>query len=320
MLQVLTRLEKLPDFQLVQDIRTARVPLLKLQFKDATESVDVDFSCDNRTAMLNTQLLQAYVRIHPAVQNLALFVKLWAKAHGVLGAPQGNLSSFSLTLMVIYFMQVQCSLPRLAQEELRQTGDCEVPHWPCALAMSELVHQFFYFFSTVFLWGTEVVSVRLGRRADASVREFKMLPGRTRMRLHIEDPYLADRNLNCVLGEAQESELLKKMGEGLRASARSQLPETVQKYLEGLHGQQSENVERCTPFDAAASIKEAARSLVAGLPPPPLMPAVLPETPSYVSSLDSEAVLHARGQGFLNTAISPVMHASTLSIPAIQLQ
>eukprot|EP00959_Pyramimonas_sp_CCMP1952_P470671 9497086-Pyramimonas_sp.AAC.1 len=50
----------------------------------------------------------------------------------------------------------------------------------------------------------KVVSVRLGKRLAATEARFGSLQGRHARRLHIEDPFLLQRNLNCVLGRLQE--------------------------------------------------------------------------------------------------------------------
>jgi len=92
-----------PRFEIVEQIWNARIPILKLRF-DAV--LDVDLSCHNAEALPNTQLLRAYSDLAPAVHELGLLVKLWARSEGVCGARSGYLSSYSLTLMAIYYLQV----------------------------------------------------------------------------------------------------------------------------------------------------------------------------------------------------------------------
>jgi len=55
--------------------------------------------------------------------------------------------------------------------------------------------------------------VRLGRRVEASDREFSSLPYRSLGRIHIEDPYDLKRNLHCVLGATQEHGLKAALAE-----------------------------------------------------------------------------------------------------------
>jgi len=85
-----------------------------------------------------------------------------------------------------------------------------------------LLCRFFHFFVVEFQWGTEVVSVRLGQRVHRTEPEFAALPGRWASRLHVEDPFFLNRNLNRVLGVDQEKRLQAKLIaalEGLRAGA-----------------------------------------------------------------------------------------------------
>ncbi|CAE8621516.1 unnamed protein product, partial [Polarella glacialis] len=220
------------DFRLVCDLSSARVPLLKLKFE---ERIEVDLTCDNRSALLNSQLLKAYGDIHPAVRDLVLLVKLWAKEEGVCGASLGNLSSYGLTLMVIYFLQVQLKLPCLPTSAFETLGPGPAAaHWPCPLPMTTLFSQFFNFFAYEFMWGTEVASIRLGRRANAHVQEFRKLPGRNLQRLHIEDPFLLERNLNCVLGERQEKQLRFQLIDGAQLAKLGQVSAGLQLRLSSL--------------------------------------------------------------------------------------
>jgi hypothetical protein len=66
---------------------------------------------------------------------------------------------------------------------------------------------FCQFYATEFVWGEDVVSVRLGTKEKASASAFKKLKREypympkeeTKYMLHIEDPIDVERNLNCVL-------------------------------------------------------------------------------------------------------------------------
>ncbi|CAE8607014.1 unnamed protein product, partial [Polarella glacialis] len=96
-----------PQFEVEKEVWSARVPILKLRFMG---EVEVDLSCHNLEGLLNTQLLKAYADLHPKVKQMVMAAKLWAKTKEVCGACAGNLSSYSLTLMVIYFLQVDSDL------------------------------------------------------------------------------------------------------------------------------------------------------------------------------------------------------------------
>ncbi|CAE8610280.1 unnamed protein product [Polarella glacialis] len=207
-----------PRFEIKEQIWSARVPIVKLIFDGTTE---VDLSCHNPQALQNTYLLKAYAELSPQVRNLVLAVKVWAKNEGVSGAPCGHLSSYSLTLMVLYFLQVQQGLqmPCIPTEAFSSYGarpEVKRIHWRCASPLAELVGRFFMFYAPGaegggFQWGSEVVSVRLGQRVQPREPAFKSLPGRLGQRLHIEDPFLLARNLNCVLTPENEQLLKAKL-------------------------------------------------------------------------------------------------------------
>ncbi|CAK0845125.1 unnamed protein product [Prorocentrum cordatum] len=209
-----------PRFKILEQVLRARVPIIKLRFDD---QLDVDLSCQNTRGLQNTRLLRGYAHLDDRVRSLVKTVKLWAKVAGVCGASRGRLSSYSFALLAIYYMQVdqEVRLPiskkrglpvaafreeaHAGQDDERLVAACR-GRWSCAPAPAELLERFFRFYSDngSFWEGQEVVSVRLGKRLAATEARFGSLHGRHAWRLHIEDPFLLERNLNCVLGRLQE--------------------------------------------------------------------------------------------------------------------
>ena len=128
----------------------------------------MDLSCQNLDALRNTELFKAYSRLHPAVWQLVVLVKCWARAANVCGAPDGYLSSYSWTLMVIYFLQVhpELQMPCLDTEPFRQGATVEsgeMPTWNCSRPPHWLLEAFFMFYAGSrdgFRWGTEALSPR----------------------------------------------------------------------------------------------------------------------------------------------------------------
>lgn len=207
-------LKEHPQFSIVQEVLTAKVPIVKLRY---AQSLDIDLSCQNRQPLQNTRLLRAYATFNEKVRDLGVAVKLWAKAAGVCGACKGNLSSYAFTLLVIYFMQVhpEVQLPCLptaafadgAGREGQKAVAAALASWSCSLSVAQLLLKFFEFYWLTFAWGQEVVSPRVGFRLPAIEEVYEKLRGRWYPRIHVEDPYLLERNLNCVLGEAEEVQL-----------------------------------------------------------------------------------------------------------------
>jgi DNA polymerase sigma len=192
----------------------------------------IDASINNVLPTYNTRLLGEYAKMDPRVVALVLCVKRWAKMAQVSDAKMGNLSSYSWSLLVIYFLQKIRMVPSLQGRappgiELYQcpsTGktfditflsgreaQMEKSLLPdCNLTAAELLCAFFTFYDKEFKWGTEVVSIRIGGHMRKSINdpEFALLSqgSRTMMELppgiekiHIEDPFDLTRNLHCVM-------------------------------------------------------------------------------------------------------------------------
>ena len=64
-----------------------------------------DISVNNNLAVVNSRLVGAYCRIDPRMAPLGMAIKHWAKSRGINDRSRGTLSSFSLLLMLIHFLQ-----------------------------------------------------------------------------------------------------------------------------------------------------------------------------------------------------------------------
>eukprot|EP00440_Ansanella_granifera_P057780 gb/GFBE01062639.1/.p1 GENE.gb/GFBE01062639.1/~~gb/GFBE01062639.1/.p1 ORF type:complete len:820 (+),score=170.15 gb/GFBE01062639.1/:1-2460(+) len=218
-LMKLRQLLLVSDFAVKNIILSARVPILKLEYKGQ----DVDVSVNNVRPLVNTRLLKAYGSLHPLIIEFGIAVKIWAKEANLCGGADGHLSSYSFILMALYFLQVAIPgpIPCLQQggasnaafeddsaaEERVREAQAENSFLQNS-SLRILLAGFFAFYGGTmgpsmsappFAWGKEVVSVRLGRREMSDSEEFKALKGRHEDRLHIEDPFELGRNLRDVL-------------------------------------------------------------------------------------------------------------------------
>ncbi|KAK7793005.1 hypothetical protein R5R35_009606 [Gryllus longicercus] len=107
MLKYLKRCEFVDQPELIQ----AKVPILK--FRDAHQGLEVDLNCNNAVGIRNTHLLYCYSQMDWRVRPLVLIVKLWARKHNINDAKNMTISSYSLVLMVIHFLQCGVSPPVL---------------------------------------------------------------------------------------------------------------------------------------------------------------------------------------------------------------
>ncbi|XP_052868512.1 poly(A) RNA polymerase gld-2 homolog B [Anopheles cruzii] len=95
------------QFSLIQ----AKVPILR--FQDSKHGIEVDLNFNNCVGIRNTHLLHCYSQLDWRVRPLVLVVKLWAHHHNINDAKSMTISSYSLVLMVIHFLQCGVSVPVL---------------------------------------------------------------------------------------------------------------------------------------------------------------------------------------------------------------
>lgn len=95
------------EFSVIQ----AKVPILR--FRDTVNSIVVDLNYNNCVGIRNTHLLYLYSQMDWRLRPLTLVVKLWAQHHNINDAKNMTISSYSLVLMVIHFLQYGVSPPVL---------------------------------------------------------------------------------------------------------------------------------------------------------------------------------------------------------------
>lgn len=83
---------------------TARVPIIHWAPR-RTGYLACDISINNTLAVVNSRLVGAYSAIDPRMVQLGMVIKHWANARGINDRSRGTLSSFSLLLMLIHFLQ-----------------------------------------------------------------------------------------------------------------------------------------------------------------------------------------------------------------------
>ncbi|XP_026325862.1 poly(A) RNA polymerase gld-2 homolog A-like isoform X3 [Hyposmocoma kahamanoa] len=165
------------DAELIQ----AKVPILK--FRDARNGLQIDLNCNNVVGIRNTNLLYGFSTMDWRVRPLVALMKLWAQAHNINDARQRTLSSYSLTLMVIQFLQCEYrGRVDVAGDERRMTtcvaggtvpavlprvwqagcGGWEALRGTNRFTLAELFLHLLRYYAE-FPWDKMAVSVRLGR-------------------------------------------------------------------------------------------------------------------------------------------------------------
>ncbi|XP_013391307.1 poly(A) RNA polymerase GLD2-like [Lingula anatina] len=153
----------------------AKVPILK--FNDKISGVEVDLNINNAVGIRNTHLLHAYSKADWRVKPLVLFVKHWAKIHDINDASKATISSFSLVLMVLHYLQCGCSpavIPSLQQKfahkfsadlditSLRLEEDLPPFNSLNKQTLGELFLGFLEYYGQKFDFKHEAISIRLG--------------------------------------------------------------------------------------------------------------------------------------------------------------
>ncbi|XP_046400117.1 poly(A) RNA polymerase gld-2 homolog A-like isoform X2 [Ischnura elegans] len=193
------------DFIDSVELIQAKVPILK--FRDSRYGLEVDLNCNNSVGIRNTHLLYCYSQLDWRVRPLVLVVKLWAHKHNINDAKNMTISSYSLTLMVINFLQCGVSPPVLPCLHSMYLGKFS-PHLDLhrinlmeemapynsenTMALGELFLGFLRYYSLDFDFTQEAVSVRLAARISIEdcrrVRSYKNDPHQWKF-LCIEEPF-----------------------------------------------------------------------------------------------------------------------------------
>jgi non-canonical poly(A) RNA polymerase PAPD5/7 len=109
-----TRLKRKNLASHLQIISRARVPLVKMVDRVLGCSVDFSFNVDNGPRAV--PLIRNYIEDYPAARPLVLMIKLFLQQRGLNEVFTGGIGSFSLTLLVVSFLQLH---PRLQHRQIR---------------------------------------------------------------------------------------------------------------------------------------------------------------------------------------------------------
>ncbi|NXD06991.1 GLD2 polymerase, partial [Nothocercus nigrocapillus] len=149
----------------------AKVPIVK--FRDKVRQFDLNVN--NVVGIRNTFLLRTYAYIENRVRPLVLVVKKWASFHDINDASRGTLSSYSLVLMVLHYLQtlpepILPSLQKNYPDSFDPTMQLHLVHKaPCTIppylskngsSLGDLLIGFFKYYATEFDWSHQMISVR----------------------------------------------------------------------------------------------------------------------------------------------------------------
>ncbi|XP_053530544.1 poly(A) RNA polymerase GLD2 [Ictalurus punctatus] len=151
----------------------AKVPILK--FKDRVSGVEFDLNVNNTVGLRNTFLLRTYAYLEKRVRPIILVIKKWASHHRINDASRGTLSSYTLVLMVLHYLQTlpdpvipclqkdypECFNP-VMDIHLVPEGPKNIPPFVSKnqSSLGDLLLGFLKYYATVFRWDKYIISVR----------------------------------------------------------------------------------------------------------------------------------------------------------------
>uniref|UniRef100_A0A8C7LMN4 polynucleotide adenylyltransferase n=1 Tax=Oncorhynchus mykiss TaxID=8022 RepID=A0A8C7LMN4_ONCMY len=167
--QLFYRLSYIERPQLIR----AKVPILK--FRDKVSGVEFDLNVNNTVGIRNTFLLRSYAYAERRVRPIILVVKRWARHHRINDASKGTLSSYTLVLMVLHYLQTlpepvipslqneypECFSPSMDIHRVPE-GPRDIPPYSSSnqASLGELLLGFLKYYTSVFRWDKQVISVR----------------------------------------------------------------------------------------------------------------------------------------------------------------
>lgn len=205
----LTRILRLENFQDVEAVTSARVPIVKC--KDPVTGISCDICVNNLLAVINTKLLGHYAQIDSRLQQLAFIVKQWAKSRRINKTYHGTLSSYAYVLMCIHFLQRRTPAILPCLQGLDSTFEQYVDNTECAYfdqveelhnfgsrnreSIAQLVWEFFNYWAYHHDYANHVISVRTGRLLSKMAKRWNWSTRFDRHLMCIEDPFEISHNL-----------------------------------------------------------------------------------------------------------------------------
>lgn len=175
-LSTLQRLfRSLPYVDKPQLIR-AKVPILR--FREKGSDLEFDLNINNTVGIRNTFLLRSYAYADLRIRPIILVIKKWARHSQINDASKGTLSSYTLVLMVLHYLQTlnEPVLPSLQKDypecfspfmelDLVPEGSKHIPPYISRnqSSLGDLLLGFLKYYAIDFRWDSHVISIREAR-------------------------------------------------------------------------------------------------------------------------------------------------------------
>lgn len=188
----------------------AKVPILR--FTDTISKIECDLNINNRVGIRNTHLIKYYCMLDWRVRPLMLYIKMWSRFHDINDARKMTISSYSLCLMVIHYLQFSCkppvlpSLQALYPDIFHSKSDVRALRFDHQLKYSSKNEQtlgdlflgFLEYYTNNFDFMNQVISVRTGSRTEKWIAQGQVDDGKQWKFLNIEEPFdLTNTSRSC---------------------------------------------------------------------------------------------------------------------------
>jgi len=245
-------LRRVERYRSATPIIKARTPIVKLFDRKSRIKIDINVTCE--MGVKNSQFLNYCRKLDKRCEQLVRIIKYYCYCHDITGSGPGNhFTSYSIVLMVIFYLQVKGILPSV---EVLQDGipkdNCD--GWNFAFnekhyhenqfneSIRDLVRGFFQYYKG-FSFETQVVcplvgysisKYRMKHGFDLTSAALEHSPhfGRRKQKLElnktvvIQDPFELTRNTAAAVDKTVEEEFKLKMKHGLKIiAAEAPLPE-----------------------------------------------------------------------------------------------
>ncbi|XP_037366412.1 poly(A) RNA polymerase, mitochondrial [Talpa occidentalis] len=193
----------------VQKILNARCPLVR--FSHQASGFQCDLTTNNSIALKSSELLYIYGALDSRVRALVFSIRCWARAHSLTSSiPGAWITNFSLTMMVIFFLQRRSPpiLPTL--DYLKTLADaedkCIIEGHNCTFTcdlnrikpsrntetLELLLKEFFEYFGN-FAFNKNSINIRQGKEQNKP----ESSP------LHIQNPFETSLNISKNVSQSQ---------------------------------------------------------------------------------------------------------------------
>eukprot|EP00096_Caligus_rogercresseyi_P016334 TRINITY_DN8942_c0_g1_i1.p1 TRINITY_DN8942_c0_g1~~TRINITY_DN8942_c0_g1_i1.p1 ORF type:complete len:363 (+),score=88.55 TRINITY_DN8942_c0_g1_i1:160-1089(+) len=219
----------------------AKVPILKAVLAlNGGQPLEIDFSCNDPTGVRNSHLIFSYGKLDSRFKPLYFVLKAWASLWDIADAKDFGISSFSLILMLIHYLQAGASPPVLPvlhdigpshfREALLKEDIMKLPYKPEAdvsftssntQSLRGLLKGFFIYYSVKFDFSKDVGSVRTGKALDAQEcyswsMQTKAMPRQWLANVLMEEPFNRSNTARSTINRPKFESILSALQTGHR--------------------------------------------------------------------------------------------------------